>query len=264
MANSTAKFYYRSFIDQDLDGYTLSGDIVPTTRINDRRKNTFATSDATGSGDGTSEEFIATFSTERTVDTIFLKSNFKTFTVYYWEDEATGSTGGGDYYEITSYASNTSDFLEISFDSITTDEIKIVCTHTITADEEKKIYMCEITQYINELALEDIKLSKLYRRENFNNLYGGAVQVIKYPNRDKIQLDLSWSNMNTTNYPIYIDLKEKFLLDALLIYIYFSDDYAPFDDEAIYLVNDTEDVDCTPENASMTTGVKASMKLREC
>lgn len=264
MPNSVAKFYYRSFIDQDVDGYTLSGDLTPTANVNDRRKDTYAASDSTGTGDGTSEEIVADLQTERAIDTIFLKSNFKTFAVYYWEDEGTGTTGGGDYYEITSYATNASDFLEISFTEINTSAIKIVCTHTIIANEEKEIYTLEITQSLGELNIEKIDQEQAHERENYKNIYGGSIQVVKYPNRGKASINLSWDNMSTADYAIYATLKTQSLIDAYLVYFYFSDDYDLLDDEALYLVNDIEDKKATPSSEALTAGVKGEMKLREC
>ena len=256
MPNSTAKFYYRSYIDQDLDGYSLSGDLTPTTNINDRRKNTYATSDETGTGDGTSEEFIADMLTERTVDTIFLKSNFKTFTVYTWN--------GSDYDTAATYTSNTSDFLEISITSATTSKIKIACTHTITADEEKKIYLCDITSYIGELYIEDIDIKQKHEFEDYKNIYGGSIKIVKYPNRGKVEIDLGWSNMSTTDYATYTTLKAAFLLDALLIYVYYSTTYDLLDDEALYLVNDLEHKDNSPASQTLSAGINTDMELLEC
>lgn len=267
MPNSKAKFYYRSYIDQDLDGYTITDDYDPTVNINDRRKDTVATSckPPGHDTDGTEVSIVADMHTERAIDTIFLKSNFKTFTVYYLEDEATGSTGGGDYYEITSYASNASDFLEISFAEINTSAIKIVCTHTITANEEKEIYALEITQALGELSVELPKdMRKKHKRTDFENIYGGSVQVVKYPNRGKLKLDLAWDNMTTADYAIYAMLKTQSLIDAYLVYFCFSDDYDLLDDEALYLVNDIEEKEATPSSEAITAGVKGEMKLREC
>lgn len=257
MPNNKAKFYYRSYIDQDVDGYTLSGDIVPTTNINDRRKNTYATSDSTGTGDGTSEEFVADMLYDRTVDTIFLKSNFKTFTVSTWN--------GVGWDVAATYASNTEDMLKISITSVSTQKIKIACTHTITADDEKKIYLCDITQYINELSLEGIGVEQDHAKVNYENIYNGSVQITKYPNRGKVSINLDWANMSTTDYIIYSNLKSLFVSgNALLIYLYFSDSYDLLDNESVYLVNDLAAKDSTPKDTSMSAGVKTSMKLREC
>lgn len=263
MPNSTAKFYYRSFIDQDVDGYTLSGDLTPTTRINDRRKNTYAYTDETGTGDGTAEQFTADMSYDRAIDTIFLKSNFKTFIVYYWNEDATG-TGEDEWTEITSYSTNTDEFLVISFDEIETKKIKIECTHTISANDEKKIYLCEITKYIDELNLESIKIKQQYEKRKFTNIYGGTIQVTKYPNRGKVSIDLLWNNMTATDYAVYENLKDLFLIDALNVYIYFSDDYSLLGEEALYLVNDISDIEASPASDTLSAGVDAEMELEEC
>jgi hypothetical protein len=263
MANSKAKFYYRSIIDQDADGFVISGDFAPTANINDRRGDTYAYTDDTGSGDGTSEEIVADFGTERTVDTIFLKSNFKTFKVYLWDTNETG-TGGEGYVEIASYTANAADFLVISIDSVLTSKVKIACTHTITANEVKKIYTLEITEYIGELALEGFNILSKTERTKWETLYGGSVQVVQYPNFPKVQIDLSWDNMAAADYAIYSELKDLFQIDSLLVYLYFSDDFDLMAASALYLVNDLEDKEATPYAEVFTSGVKAVMKLAEC
>jgi hypothetical protein len=265
MPNSAAKFYCRSFCDQDVSGYTITGDLTPTANVIDRRNNTYAVGDTTGAGDGSEEQITVTFDQEMTIDTIFLKSNFKTFKVYYWEDEATGSTGGGDFIEAASYDSNSSAFLEINISEVTTTIIKIVCTHTMVANDQKKLYRLEITKYLGSLYVEGIDpVEQNQMRENFKNLYGGSVQVIKYPNRGKIKIDLNWENMSTTEYATYSTLKSAFLLDALLVYFYYSDSYDLIDSAALYLVNDSSEKEATPYSSTVSSGVSGIMELREC
>jgi hypothetical protein len=264
MANSTAKFYYRSFIDQDVTGYTLSGDFTPLTNLNNRRKNTFDVSyqPAGHDTDGTAVEFIADLNYDRTIDTIFLKSNFKTFTVYIWDENETG-TGGAGYVELISYAANTVEFLEIYFEAVLTSKIKIICTNTITANEAKKIYTCEITKYINELHLENLDISQNFERTKFQNIYGGSVQVIKYPNRGKVEINLSWENMTAVDYAVYNSLKTAGLIDSYFIYLYFSDDFSLTNIEALYLVNDTAEKEASPTSETLAAGVSGKMKLLE-
>lgn len=263
MSNSTAKFYYRSFIDGDIDGYTLSGDLTPLTNVNDRRHDTYASSDETGIGDGTSEEIVCDLTYDREIDTIFLKSNFKTFTVWIWDENETG-TGGAGYVELTSYSANSTDFLKISFESVTTSKVKISCTHTIIANEEKKIYSLNITKYINEINIESVKIEKKFARENWKNIYGGSIQIVQYPNRGKAEIKLSWDNLSATDYAVYSDLKSKSLVDAFLVYFYFSEDYDLLGTEALYLVNDLDDKEATPSSETISSGVNGSMLLREC
>jgi len=262
-ANSKAKFYYRSFIDQDVDGYALSGDFTPTASVNDRRKSTYAETDTTGTGDGTSEEFIADMLTERTIDTIFLKSNLKTFNVWMWSENETG-TGGEGWELVTAYTVNAAPFLCISFDDIVTSKIKIEATHTITANEVKKIYLLEITQLIGELNVEKSDIVQKYERESWRNIYGGSVQVVQYPNRGKTEIALSWSNMTAADYAVYSAIKAQTLIDAVLIYFYFSDDFDLMDSAGLYLVNDLEEKEATPSAETASAGVSGKMKLVEC
>ncbi len=70
--------------------------------------------------------------------------------------------------------------------------------------------------------------------------------------------------MSTSDYAVYATLKAQSLIDAYLVYLYFSDDYDLLDDEALYLMNDVEEKEATPSCEALTTGVKGKMKLLEC
>jgi len=354
MPNFVAKFYKRSFIDQDLDGYTLTGDFVPLTNINDRRKDTYAitsgfnhdgeiaqvwriqiSSHSAGTftvtingeacayiSDGTpthkeiiegiyaaivgssqpvtptytnpdhtasdcdilvtantegvpfvmtatnnltvyeevanlsNPEFIADMLTDRYVHTIFLKSNFLSFKIYKW--------ASGNWSEVYTTTNNDKEFLPILIRA-TTDKIKIVPSATMEADEEKIIYLAEIVDQIYEnLNLEKIEITQNYTRNKFENLYGGSVQIVDYPNRGKVNIILTWENMSASDYENYSLLKTFGLADSYFVYLYFSDDYALLGEEALYLVNDIENIVASPASETIAAGVSAKMHLLEC
>lgn len=253
MPNDKAKFYQRSYCDQDLDGYSISGDYANDENINDRNKLTYAST--TESSDGTSEDIIIDLVYNRSIDTIVLKSNLKTFTIYYWN--------GSSYSALETYASNDKGFILLEVDEISTSSIKITATHTIIADEEKKIYMLELTKKITEMYIQDIDIKKVWESTNLKNIYGGAVQVIKYPNHGKVDISLSWKSLKYNEFIAYDTLKNYVLTDSFAIYLYFSDEFTLLNEEAYYLVSDLSDYDHKPSSAAITTGIDGEMELLE-
>lgn len=255
MPNTTAKTFYRSFIDQDLSGYALSGDFSSNANVTDRLKNTYAITSGKGT-DGDSADFIADMQFDRVIDTIMLKSNLKTFTIYYWDGLAWQSK--------KVYSANTSEFLVIDFSEFTTSKIKITATHTITADEEKKIYLLEITKSIGELVPQDIDIDQDYSVEGMDNVYGGNIQVVKYPNYPKIRARLTFEHLKDSSYTTYAALKAQRRIDAYIVYLYFSDTVALLGEEAWYLVNDTASFLSSPTQSYVDNGIDGKLDLREC
>jgi hypothetical protein len=254
MPNDVAKFYYRNYFDTDLDGYTITSDYQNETNVNDRNKLTYAETSGEDT-DGDSVDYEIDFTYDRDVDTIVLKSNLKTFTIYYWDGVA--------YQTFQSYASNTSEFLVISLTEQATSKIKITATHTITANEEKRIYLFEITKKIDEMNIEGIDISREWPRSNTTNVYGKSVQVIKYPNYGAVAISLSWENLTNTDFTAYKTMKDQMLVDSYAIYLYFSDTYDLLGEEAYYVVDDLEKYDSDPAGEAMTEGVNGSMELLE-
>lgn len=254
MANDKAYFYYRSYCDTDVTGYTLTTDYENATNANDRNKLTYAITSGSGT-DGDSVDYEIDMQYNRDVDTIVLKSNLKTFTIYYWDGLA--------YQSFTSYASNASGFLVISLTEQSTSKIKITATHTITANEEKKIYNIEVTKLIVSMYIQDLGIDKEWPKVDFNNIYGGAIQVVKYPNHGKVDINLSFSNLTGADYTAYNTLKNKRLIDAYAVYIYYSDTFTLLNSEAYYLVNDKSDYKADPSSPTMASGVSGKMRLVE-
>ena len=255
MPNSTIKFYNRSYCDKNVDGYTISGDYYNTENTNDRNKNTYATTDGSDT-DGNSVDYVVDLLYERTIDTIVLKSNLKTFVIYYWD--------GATYQTWETYTDNDEEFLVIDVSETDTSKIKITATHTISANEEKRIYMFECTEYLTEIYASVPDVNKNIQRKTFENIYGGSIQVIKYANHQKFVCKLKWKGLVDAWYTAYALMKEKMLTDSYNIYIYYSDTYTLLGKDAWYLVNDEDDFDMSPTNEALTAGVNGSMLLKEC
>lgn len=253
MANTVMKAYLRSFCDQDVTGYSFTGDFNNIGNINDRKKQTYAITD--GFNDDTltaTEELDLKF--DRDIDTIVLSGNMKEFNIKKWD---------GGWVEIYSTTTNTDSFLVLSLSSFTTDKLQVNVIKTMVADEEKQINILEVTQKLTEIELETFSVDKVYERKVFKNIYGGSIQVIKYPNYGKLQLDLSWDNLTGANYTAYKVLKDRMLIDSYIVYLYYTDDYDLLGKEAWHLVNDITEFESTPFTDIFGAGVKGIIKLRE-
>lgn len=254
MPNNAFKFYYRSYCDKDVTGYTLSGDFNSAANATDRNRLTSAITSGDDT-DGDSVDFIVDMNYDRDVDTIILKSNLKTFTIYYWD--------GAAYQTLQAYAANTDEFIALAVTEQSTSRIKITATHTITANEEKKIYQLEITKKITEMNAEETKISKSWQGAGFPNLYGGSVRITKYPNHGKVTIKLAWEHLAGADFTAYDTLKNQLLIDVYSIYAYFSDTYNLLNVEAYYLVNDLRKYKADPTTEAMPGGVSGEMDLRE-
>lgn len=254
--NETAKIYLRSYIDCDATGYTLSGDFTPTANTIDRNKNTYAITSGKET-DGESCDFIADMEFDREIDTIVLKSNLLAFTIYYWN--------GASYVELETYTDNAEEFLVIEFRGIISSKIKITATHTITANEEKKLYMVEITRALGDMTFEKkVSIKKAHEVVSFKNIYGGTVQVVKYPNYGKVEISCEFESLYGDNYTMYQLLKEQRLIDAYNVYLYFSDDFDLLGKEAFYLVSDVSDFESSPFTDVVSLGITGLFEWHEC
>jgi len=259
MPNSKAEFYLRSFVDGDVTGYTLSGDLLSTANMLDRNENTFSGTD--GANDNTTT-VTETFDMgwERDVDTFVLRSNLKEFNIQYWDGAAWQA-----FSPAVSYTVNAETFLVINLAaSVSTSKIKLTMTKTITADEEKKVYQFEITEKITEMYIETPEINEAWQEKELKNIYGGSILVTQYPNHGKVHLRLKFKNLTGADYTAYHTLKLRKLIDAYSIYIYLSDTFDLLGEDAYYLVNDHAEKDSTPASSAMTAGVDGNFDLREC
>jgi hypothetical protein len=256
--NDNLKIYLRSYIDKDVsDGFTLSGDFVSPENATDRSKTTYCATSGLGT-DGDSADFEVDMLTDRDVGSFALKSNLKTFNVYYWD--------GAAYQLLAAYSANADEFLVFDAwpSNVTTQKIKITATHTITADEEKKIYLFDITKSIASLEPEKIKIERDHAKANFTNIYSGSVQVVKYPNHPKVKIDLSFKNLQGAKYTAYDLLKSQSLTDSFIVYLYMTDDYTLQGPESWHLVNDITGREESPGGNNFASGVVGDVNLREC
>jgi hypothetical protein len=256
--NQQMKCYWRSYIDRDVTGWVLTGDLLSTENLQDRNKNTYSGTD--GANDDTTtitEEFDMDW--ERDVEVFVLKSNLKEFNLQYWNGSA-----WSHFSPQVSYTTNTEEFLIITLpSSVSTSKIKITATKTILADEEKKIYMFEITKGLATLDIGDIKILQRVEKDTFKNIRGGSVQVIRYPVYSKVKISITKSNLTSSNYTAYETLKNHLLIDSYSIYLYYSDSITLLGKEAYYLVNDAEDFVSSPETDTLAAGVGGKLKLEE-
>lgn len=260
MPNSKAEFYYRSYVDGDADGYTLSGDLLSTDNMLDRNVNTFSGTD--GANDDTTT-VTETFDMEweRSVDTFVLRSNLKDFDIQYWDGAAWQA-----FSPALTYTTNTKEFLLIQLASaVDTSKIKLTMTKTITADEEKKIYQFEITKKITEMYLEEISnLTREWKQVEFSNIYGKSILVVKYPNYGNMEITLNFTGLTDAEYTAYKTMKERRIIDSFNIYIYLSDTFEFLGEGAYYLVNDASGFKSPPSNTTIPGGVDGEMILKEC
>ena len=259
MPKSVAEFYYRSYIDGDVDGYTLSGDLLNTDRMLDRNVNTFSGTDGSNDDTDTVTE-IFDMGWQRSVDTFVLRSNLKDFDIQYWDGAAWQAFSPAVLYIV-----NAEEFLLIQLSApVDTSKIKLTMTKTIVADEEKKIYQFEITKKITEIYLETIDVSQAWKQKELSNIYNGSIMVVNHPNYGKITMKLDFTGLTESEYTAYKTLKGRRIIDSYSIYVYLSNTFDFFGISAYYLVNDISDFESTPSSSAIDNGMDGEILLREC
>lgn len=162
------------------------------------------------------------------------------------------------------YTGNTSEFI---IDELTTHLtetfIKLSCTATITANQEKWLKELVLTSKIGELIPTAITTAEdKYKRFIAENLNGGSVQLVFNPLLPKFHCVMNFKNM-LDDFSDYQDIKAEFLLDSCIVYLYLSDDNDRFGIGALYLVNDISNVTYQPTNPAIPNGFSGSMELLE-
>jgi hypothetical protein len=260
MPNILAGFYYRSFCDLVQSGVSFSGstDYVSGSliNVNDRDLTTFATTSGKNN-DATSVDFKIDLGAAKTIDTIALWSNFKTFTVYY-------STNGTSWTQFSTHASNAVVFtLDAISVPVSARYIKITATATNPANSEKKIYEAVVTAKISDLPISTLdNLGQSFVRVNTQNLRGGNIQIVMFPQSPKFHVQLNFKYL-TTLYAAYDAVKNALLLDSCLVYLYYSDLVTPLGYDALYLVNDISDKNFPLSSETVAAGIDGSMELME-
>jgi hypothetical protein len=254
MANNVMKVYNQSFSDFDLENYTLTTDYEDEENAIKRNRNYFAETSGKA-GVAFEVDYDIDIKFDHDIDAVVLNSNLSAFKIFYYDT---------DWRELVEFTDNAKEFLVYEFSTITANKIRVRATQTITPDEEKRINLIEITKKLCEIDIETIGIEKGWQRTNFDNVFGGSIQVVKYANHGKIAIDLSFKNLTGNNFLAYALIKSYSVIAPLNVYLYFSDTYELLNEEAWYLVNDISDYDGSPTGEALTQGCSGSLKLREC
>jgi hypothetical protein len=268
--NSVAKFYLRSFCDKDVSGFALSTNVgidhfANLNNANNRDFTDYA--ESLVGQDYSPSVFNIDFGFARTFDTIFLNSNFAMFDVV-WSDDGTnyydfspairygGYIGGG--------ALNTEALLKVFLSTAVTHRyIQISALIAFGTNQKKRLTEISVTKSIGEIPISSMDTAEqLYSRISTTNLKGGSIQLIFYPNMPKAHFSLNFKNF-TDLYTTLDLIKSNFLIDACLVYMYYSDSVAQLGNAALYLMNDVSDKSFHPSDVTLNAGVDNKMELLE-
>ena len=262
MSNAAANFYYRSYCDRDVTGYTLAGDFSNPANAVDRDPSSFAITSGKNT-DGVAALFTVDLLWGRNIDTIMLQSNFAAFTIKYWN-----GSSFVDFATPVNVSGNTSAFLLLSLGALyNTQKIQITATSTIIANSEKVITEMAITRLFNSMivsALEGAAVNHV--RTTTKNIKGASVQILQFPQWDVFAAKLKFKNMIGSRWDNYWAVKNQFKIDALYIYLYYTDSpnlIDTFGPSAFYLVNDEAQVGTQPSAEVLMAGVDGDIDARQ-
>ena len=268
--NSAAKFYLRSFCDGKITGYTLGGNFLNAANAIDRDLTTYALTsganvDVWPPTLPANALFTVDFGFGRKVDTVFLRSNFASFQIYVDNPLGVGDPTDDLIYE--NYA-NASEFLLIDLSAELAgrlvSKITVAVFGTIIPGQEKQLTEIVITQNIGNIPVSSMDTAEqLYSRISTTNLKGGSIQLIFFPNFPKFHGTLNFKNF-VDLYSTLDLIKANFIVDACLVYLYYSDTCAQLGPGALYLVNDVTDKSFQPSDVTLNAGVDGKMELLEC
>lgn len=254
------EFYYRNFIDCELDGFTFAGDFSDEENVADRDGDTVALTSGFDDDD-LEAKFDVIFGQSRTVDTFFLESNAKNLRIQY-----SITVSGEDFQDFTPalWHQVSETFLKLEVSSVSVRRVRISITGTQTADEEKQINQFIITKKITEMALpEGAEIISKAKGNSIETIDGGTVIVFDFPNTDKMELNLSFKNWAGTDYTAYALLKQRRKIDAYLVYAYLSATISHLGADALYLMSDISDDVNTPSATNFEAGIDGEIQLRE-
>ena len=257
--NDFAMFFYRSYCDIKVTGYSLalSTDYQSATLgyAVDRDLSTAALTSGKNS-DATNADFIVDLEVARSIDTIFVRSNFSTFTISW-------SNNGSSWTAYKAYTGDTSGFVMARAGTITARYIKVACTATYPANQEKALTEISITAMIAQIAVNALTNPvQAWERVVAKNLKGKSIQLITFPQFPNVSLTIEKKNM-LADYATYETIKDAFIIDACLVYLYFSPSITQLGNAALYLMNDTADRPFTLSGETLAAGADGSMQLEE-
>jgi hypothetical protein len=168
------------------------------------------------------------------------------------------------WHTFSTHTNNTSEFVMDELVAPITDRyIKVSCTATITANQEKYLKEISITKKICELSISEMPTAEsMYVRISKTNLKGRSIQLILFPDFPTFHIQLNFKNM-TDRFANYDLLKKWFIVDSILGYFYFSDTIKQLGYDALYLLNDIVDENFTPDSNVTIGGANGSMELVE-
>jgi hypothetical protein len=259
MFNDMAMFFYRSFCDFKVTGYSLalSTDYESNTLgfAVDRDLSTAATTSGKDDDD-LDASFIVDLLVARVIDTVFVRSNFKDFTIFW-------SNNGTDWTEYQSYTGNTDGFVMARAGTITARYIRVLANLTNPSNQEKQLVEIAITQFIAQIPLNSLtEPQQVYQRVTTQNLKGGSIQLVTFPQYPKFSCKIGLKNM-LDSFATYEAIKQQFIVDACLVYMYFSSQVSPFGIGALYLMNDVTDKNFSLSANTFAAGVDGGLELQE-
>lgn len=250
--NEKAKFYKKNFIDNTLDGYTLSGDFSDSALVGDRRIDTYAIASL-----GLAE-FVVTFSTEQDLTMLGIRSNIEMFKFQYW------SGGGWVNFVPEALFFTERDFLIFEFSELTTEKIKLIAYTTFVPGDNKRIFELITTRFFAEMNFaENTTVIKIPNYKITRTIAGGSVVVNPYPNDDKLELSFRITNWESENYTAYKAIKHQMKLDSFLLYCFLSENIEYLMSDALYLVNEEENYEHSPSNKTLVNGIDGQLKFKE-
>jgi len=263
------KWYKKNFVDIDNDNTTITiTDATATDNGQDyvdfmrNRKNTSGWR-TTGSNDAANTQIDFDLGDSYDIDRILVVGhNLGAFTIQYWDGAAFT-----DFSTAINETTNTDSTTEFTFNSVSTDQIRVVITGTQTADEDKVIKQFIITESIGQFeGWPKIKKPRSSKNKRRTRLLSGKSLVTKQLGYFSCELEVeNWNNSNDLSIleTIY------FSLDGVLMWLNAGDDtqfartHIGYRSQDIYLVSPVDEY--TPEffDYYYRTGVKINMKLEE-
>jgi hypothetical protein len=259
MFNDKAMFFNRSFCDFKVTGFSLalSTDYQSNTLsfAVDRDLSTAAITSGKNS-DATNADFIVDLLLARVIDTVFVRSNFKDFTISWSTDNVT-------YTPYQAYTGNTDGFVMARSGTITARYIKVSCDATSPANQEKQLVQIDITTFIAEMALNGLTDTvQTYQRVSTQNLKGGSIQLVTFPQFPKFSCKCEFKNM-LASFVTFEAIKQQFIIDSCLVYLYYSAYIPQLSISALYLMNDVSEKEIPLSSSTLAAGVDGGLELQE-
>lgn len=263
------KWYNKSYADLDNENVVITiTDATATDNGQDyvdfmrNRKNTSGWR-TTGSNDAANTQIDVDLVDAFDIDRIILVGhNLKAFTIQYWN-----GASFVDFSTAINETTNSDSTTEFTFNSVSTDQIRIVITGTQTADDDKVIKQLIITSAIGQFeGWPKVRKPRSSKNKKRTRLLSGKSLITKQVGFFSCELEVeNWNNAND----LAIVETIYFSLDGVLMWInagdnaQFARNHIGYRAEDIYLVSPVDEY--TPEfyESLYQTGVKIKMTMEE-